>query len=244
MSITGSLADTIGQKNPFRYRSYYYDWETGWYYLNSRYYDPEVGRFINADSIIGANGGIQGYNLFAYCNNNPVMYKDCYGYNADAAIQWSSSMWWLTMVDGYLPCGDIIYGGVFVVLLVTSEIQSSDNTSIVTNNAEHLKPKVVTDTDEHEVEHSPDMEEPEALPQPDFSDDDYDYDDDSNYGGREKIGKNKGKTPRDNLRQNKQFRDATRGLSKRQQRRIHDMITRNGLDFHEIVEIISMLLGK
>ncbi len=79
LSVTGSLADTIGQKNPFRYRSYYYDSETGWYYLNSRYYDPEVGRFINADGIIGANGGLQGYNLFAYCNNNPVMGYDPYG---------------------------------------------------------------------------------------------------------------------------------------------------------------------
>lgn len=76
LSVTGSMASTLGQYNPFRYRGYYYDSETEWYYLNSRYYDPEIGRFINADAFIGANGGLQGYNMFAYCNNNPVMFYD------------------------------------------------------------------------------------------------------------------------------------------------------------------------
>ncbi len=66
----------IANINPIRYRSYYYDAESGWYYLNSRYYDPQVGRFLNVDGIIGANGGIMGYNMFAYCDNNPVMYVD------------------------------------------------------------------------------------------------------------------------------------------------------------------------
>ena len=80
ISISGSFASTVGQYNPFRYRSYYYDSETGWYYLNSRYYDPSVGRFINADGIIGANGGLQGYNIFAYCNNDPVNHSDPTGY--------------------------------------------------------------------------------------------------------------------------------------------------------------------
>ena len=80
LSVTGSQANTIGQYNPFRYRSYYYDSETGFYYLQSRYYDPTVGRFLNADGIIGANGGIVGYNMFAYCVNNPVMFCDYYGY--------------------------------------------------------------------------------------------------------------------------------------------------------------------
>ena len=68
--------DHIANINPFRYRGYYYDVETGWYYLNARYYDPNVGRFLSPDVILGANGGLQGYNLFAYCNNNPVMFAD------------------------------------------------------------------------------------------------------------------------------------------------------------------------
>ncbi|MCH5183677.1 MAG: DNRLRE domain-containing protein [Oscillospiraceae bacterium] len=66
----------VANLNPFRYRSYYYDSETGFYYLNSRYYDPEVGRFLNADTFVSTGTGIVGYNMFAYCNNNPVIYKD------------------------------------------------------------------------------------------------------------------------------------------------------------------------
>ena len=49
-SISGSAKDMIGVKNPFRYRGYYYDMESGLYYLNSQYYDPEIGRFLNADA--------------------------------------------------------------------------------------------------------------------------------------------------------------------------------------------------
>ena len=72
LSITGTKATTIGRYNPFRYRGYYYDNETGFYYLNSRYYDPSVGRFLNADGYINGNGDILGFNMFAYCSNNPV----------------------------------------------------------------------------------------------------------------------------------------------------------------------------
>lgn len=61
--------------NPFRYRSYYYDEETKLYYLNARYYNPEWGRFLNADSIIYTMNNI-GYNLFCYVENNPINNKD------------------------------------------------------------------------------------------------------------------------------------------------------------------------
>ena len=67
----------IGNLNPFRYRGYYYDTETGLYYLQTRYYDPEVGRFISRDSIEYADPeSINGLNLYAYCGNNPVMNVD------------------------------------------------------------------------------------------------------------------------------------------------------------------------
>ena len=72
-----SYNNSIAKLNPFRYRGYYYDTETGLYYLNSRYYDPSVGRFINADDISYIQPtDINGLNLFAYCGNNPVMYTD------------------------------------------------------------------------------------------------------------------------------------------------------------------------
>ena len=80
INISGTLASTIGEINPFRYRSYYYDTETGFYSLHSRYYDPEIGRFINADvpesMILQGDSSILATNLFAYCFNNPVNYAD------------------------------------------------------------------------------------------------------------------------------------------------------------------------
>ena len=67
----------IGNINPIRYRSYYYDVETGLYYLQTRYYDPQTGRFISMDSIDYLDPEtIGGANLFAYCRNNPVMRVD------------------------------------------------------------------------------------------------------------------------------------------------------------------------
>jgi RHS repeat-associated protein len=76
-------ADHVLVHNPFRYRGYYFDKETYFYYLNSRYYDPQYGRFINADepSMLYETGGISGgANLYAYCLNNPIMYTDSTGY--------------------------------------------------------------------------------------------------------------------------------------------------------------------
>ena len=72
------MATSIGAANPLRYRGYYYDSETGFYYLQSRYYDPVTCRFINADSIIGTDD-ILGSNLFAYCDNNPVNKVNYFG---------------------------------------------------------------------------------------------------------------------------------------------------------------------
>ena len=73
ISSSGTLADI----NPLRYRGYYYDSETGFYYLQSRYYDPEIGRFINADSYASTDAtGLLSTNMFAYCENDPVNGSD------------------------------------------------------------------------------------------------------------------------------------------------------------------------
>ena len=73
ISSSGTLADI----NPLRYRGYYYDTETGFYYLQSRYYDPEIGRFINADSYASTDAtGLLSTNMFAYCENDPVNKSD------------------------------------------------------------------------------------------------------------------------------------------------------------------------
>ncbi|MBQ2816044.1 MAG: RICIN domain-containing protein, partial [Clostridia bacterium] len=88
-----SDATHIANINPIRYRGYYYDTETNFYYLNSRYYDPEICRFINADGAVsGVGGDVQGYNLFAYCMNNPVNMNDTDG-------NWPK---WIKAVDNWI----------------------------------------------------------------------------------------------------------------------------------------------
>ena len=72
-TVTKMGTNAIGDINPIRYRGYYYDKETGLYYLQSRYYDPETGRFISQDDTAYlAPESLTGLNLYAYCNNNPV----------------------------------------------------------------------------------------------------------------------------------------------------------------------------
>ncbi len=77
---------TMANINPLRYRGYYYDAETDFYYLQSRYYDPIVSRFINADSYASTGQGFLGYNMFLYCGNNPVNHVDATG-NLQARIE-------------------------------------------------------------------------------------------------------------------------------------------------------------
>ena len=95
---TVSDASHIANVNPIRYRGYYYDRETGFYYVSSRYYDPEVGRFLNADNIayLGAGSNLIGYNLFAYCGNNPVT-----GYDPAGTLDWGN----LFKGSGWLAVG-------------------------------------------------------------------------------------------------------------------------------------------
>ncbi|MBE6632775.1 MAG: RHS repeat protein [Ruminococcaceae bacterium] len=65
--------------NPFRYRGYFYDAETKYYYLQSRYYNPEWCRFLNADGYVSTGQGLLSYNMFAYCNNDPINQSDSQG---------------------------------------------------------------------------------------------------------------------------------------------------------------------
>lgn len=71
----------VASVNPFLYRGYYYDWEIGMYYLQSRYYDPTIGRFINADDTeyLGCSETVLGYNLLSYCENNCINMFDSTG---------------------------------------------------------------------------------------------------------------------------------------------------------------------
>lgn len=79
----GSMAETLGHDNPFRYRGYEWDEETGLYYLRSRYYDPQWGRFVNADVVLGEVARLLSHNLSCYCWNAPTRYTDSTGMYAD-----------------------------------------------------------------------------------------------------------------------------------------------------------------
>lgn len=108
----------IADINPYRYRSYYFDRETGYYYLQSRYYNPENCRFINADDskYIGATGTQLSVNAFAYCENNVVNYLDNYGsirkqikaftftYNRDKAVNYAKK-WYNARNKNYYSYG-------------------------------------------------------------------------------------------------------------------------------------------
>ena len=82
LTVSGTLATTLGQDNPFRYRGYHYDTETGLYYLQTRYYDATVCRFISADTYFTTSQGIIGSNMYAYCNNDPAAFIDSNGTEA------------------------------------------------------------------------------------------------------------------------------------------------------------------
>lgn len=81
ISVSGNLATTIGKLNSLRYRGYYYDRETECYYLQSRYYNPTLCRFINADGAkcIGKSENSLGTNAFAYCENCVINFIDVNG---------------------------------------------------------------------------------------------------------------------------------------------------------------------
>ena len=122
LAATGSLAAI----NPIRYRGYYYDTETGFYYLQSRYYDPSIGRFINADSFASTGQEFLGYNMFAYCYNNPVALTDDSGYAPE---------WWQWAVSGAMVIGGIVLtatgvGGVAGGALICSGANSIINSYI------------------------------------------------------------------------------------------------------------------
>lgn len=80
-AVTETVADSdeaslVARLNPFKFKGYFFDSETGFYYLKSRYYSPELGRFISADGEIGQVGDTMVMNLFAYCRNNPINLSD------------------------------------------------------------------------------------------------------------------------------------------------------------------------
>ncbi len=112
--VVDGTGDNIGLINPIRYRGYYFDEETGLYYLKTRYYDPQVGRFMTIDGIEYLDPEtINGLNLYAYCNNNPVMNVD-----PDGNKWWHWLIGAISVVAGAILCfvpGGQIFGAGLIV---------------------------------------------------------------------------------------------------------------------------------
>jgi RHS repeat-associated protein len=86
------ILSTEGHRNTRKYAGYYYDEETGHYYLNARYYDPKTARFITEDTYKGRYNDPLSLNLYTYCANNPIMYYDPTGHLYFDGKGWNSSL--------------------------------------------------------------------------------------------------------------------------------------------------------
>lgn len=138
ISTTGSKASTVGVKNPYRYRGYRYDTETGFYYLNSRYYDPEMKRFINADSYIQTpNGYLTSTNMFAYCGNNPIHCYDPIGEFFLAATIGGIAVW---------EFGLLIMGAVAIYLAADTLVKNPPVLPQISLPKIDVKPKAEANT--------------------------------------------------------------------------------------------------
>ncbi len=161
LSITGSKASTIGKTNPFRYRGYYYDEETGMYYLKNRYYDPEIRRFISADSYISGFNSTM-CNVFCYCGNNPVSNSDPEGTFFKKIVHFFKSKWKKTKkavakvynfvrehvatfvgTESYQTSkvDEVLVDGVVKVTQTISTRNTSHNSEMVTVYANHVNGK-------------------------------------------------------------------------------------------------------
>lgn len=104
----------LGKRNPFRYRGYYYDEDTGFYYVSSRYYDPEAGRFISADGdevLTEEYQNLVQYNLYAYCFNNPTNMADADG----MWPSWASAVVGVVVIAGLAAVTAMAVGNVAVI---------------------------------------------------------------------------------------------------------------------------------
>ena len=115
--MAGSLAASLGKDNPYRFKGYYYDEETGMYYLKSRYYQPEICRFISADDedVLSVKTDFDDCNLYAYCDNNPISRLDKTGDVWQAAL---AGGWVIGGSNAWNPVGWAILGTTAVVGMI------------------------------------------------------------------------------------------------------------------------------
>jgi RHS repeat-associated protein len=211
----------IGNVNPFRYRSYYYDRETSLYYLQSRYYDPETGRFINADSarILGIGMNVLGgTNLFSYCLNNPIM-------DIDPSGEFSKE---IEDALFYVAIGALLIAGAAIVIGTGGFGLVGVSAVLVATSTTALNASLIV----------------AALAFGGYAFSKCDFDDD-NYSNRERVGRSNGNSPRNNRAQNEQAKEVARRLrlTPDEINRMHRNMPK-GLGFGELLEWAKEFFNK
>lgn len=129
---TGTLASTLGKDNPFRYRGYYFDHETGLFSVGSRYYNPGIGRWLSPEPNVyegefDEGAGMLSYNVYAYCANNPVIYYDPTGESLTLALAGAGSFAAGAAAAGganfWNPVGWVIFGALAVCTVVWAGVK-------------------------------------------------------------------------------------------------------------------------
>ena len=142
-TVTNATGYAVGDKNSFRYRGYYYDTETGLYYLNSRYYNSEFGRFISADGQL-SGGNIAGASLYAYCYCNPINLLDYNGTMAEAALIFTEGMAALTAALGVTIVWAIGIGALVIgaAELYSYIVQPANDSSVSDKTLSDVRPHI------------------------------------------------------------------------------------------------------
>ena len=215
----------IANVNPLRYRGYFYDPETGFYYLNSRYYDPATRRFISADDpeiLAVGQEELMNYNLYSYCGNNPVARIDKDGYFWKSLAEVGKSFFKAAAV-------------VTTVAIVTAAVIGTGGGAAVFigAGAAAMSATAAAATTVATVGVGAMAVSGAAIAAGTIGSN-------VNYSTRNNRNNNPNSrgTPRNNQRQNKQFDDVVKKLklNKSQARRLHDEITGQGFDFQEIYQ--------
>ena len=223
-----SVSGDIAKLNPIRYRGYYYDTETGLYYLGSRYYDPVVRRFINADAadfVLENPYGLTDKNMFAYCDNDPVDRAD------DGGELWGEILTGIAVVAGLTAVaavavatagvGAVAVAGSGAILTGTIGSGTTVLSAVAASSAIVSLTTSVAAKKVSKIEGFRYGQSSKAS----FSEGANRY---KSKNGRDKV------TPGNNRAQNQQFRDATRGLTKREKRRLHDEQRNKSSGYHDL----------
>jgi len=214
------------------------------YYLGSRYYDAEAGRFISPDSVeyLGANGDLISYNLYAYCSNNPVMYTDPSGHAIITAIILGALIgagigFGVTVYNDYDDDGEVFNGSIETSDYIANTLLGG----AIGAGAGAIAPTIGSFLSSNFALAVPAVAGGTAVV--------------LNVSGAQIVGGSIGaaslmfassQRPGDNKKQNQQFRDAMRELNitnKDKMRRVHDKIKGRNMGYNELIEFIKKTLN-